>query len=1085
MKTCLSCVILGIMIGLSPCAFSQGAAPTNAMVINPGMEEGTGDAPVGWTLKGKRGKWDATRAHAGKRSLMVSRPETTENARWISAPIMVKPGTYRLSAWLRGDRVRSPDYSYGVKLYVIEMAADGKELVTSEGLGSNDIHVQENVVGYNKLRFDWTYCEKTLTFGKDTASVLLSFGINGSFGPTVGEGAWLDDVRLAPVSADTVAERPEIVLRRDIVVNRIFNGNEVDFRKAPPLHGVFRPGEAVELVIHAPEKREDTILRWAIRDGWNILLAEGTQKLTDEGARIAIGTEVASPFRWLAVEARLDDASGTWARRVVNVAVIPDLSVKTDHPFQGCGPWEPLFPLGKYLGMTVYRHDYAKPSPGITLFGLTHLPRLTQISPEQLRERIRKDSNGLSRTYWQLGNEVPMRTKTERELYRPLWTAFVDELKQVVPDARPVFGSLNVWDGATDVVAEGLFDDSAVIDLHYLSADQIRALRLMLDKKYGAGKKKIFMTEIGIGGMGTPCADQVIVGDVFKEYAAKWCAGADVLMWCNFGGHNSKIDKELKDEMEKEGGAFVYDSSWTPHGKLVAHAIMVDRLNGMKPVESKKLWISGNAWLFNAGDRWAAVLQGEQQAERSPLALKFAEPVSLSLVDSYGRTTTLAASTVHTLALSKIPVLVSWRGPVAILEPGAQAALCFTEETLNAPAGGRITVDLTAQKAGEIRLGLPKKWSCEPDVRRVEPGGKATFTVGMPQEETAPEIRLYAELADKGEVSTETWITVKRVPELQVSLSAVPVGSENGPAVKARVHNFGNSRFEGRILIRSEGTRHTQPLEAEFPLKVEAGRDAEAVMALDAAEIDLNREWGYRSGARLYAKDGHLKEEIKTTLLFRSIRRLPDDWKIDAEFDKYADQQPVQVATVENFFDNANLWKGSAEYSVQINLGYNERGLVVGYDIVNLQPFMDPDWTGNWIWKNDSYELAVARHDPVDGRLLGMVKITVAYSAKGLEVLRARIDPLHGYDGAVITDQVISAGKVSGGRTMIEMLVPWEVMGNPPHGSGIVLPVGFCGNKNVGDGAKSHQRTRVMMSWGGMLFEPSLGGGKFAPLVLE
>ncbi|MFZ2653677.1 MAG: hypothetical protein WAX69_02060 [Victivallales bacterium] len=1081
-------LVFGCLAAMPAGVHAQNLCP------NPGMEEGAGNTLTGWMLKGANGKCDETRAHSGKRSLTVSRSEPKEDTRWISAPIPATPGTYRLSGWLRGHLVRSPDYSYGVKLYVIERAADGRELKTLEGLTSESIPVQKNAVGYALLRFDWTYCEKTIVIGKETASIILSFGINGTFGPTTGEGAWLDDVRLEPVAQAAVSDKTSVI-RHDIGVRRMFKGKETEFRAAAPLHGVFRPDEPVELVVRPPEKREDARLHWIVRDGWNVALAEGTQVMTDDGMRIVIGPETARPFRWLAVEINLGDRSGLWAQRVVNIAVIPDLSAKTAHPFQGMGGATQLFPLTSYLGITEQRSDSSKPFPGLDLFTTVHDP--IKYTPEQIREKVdaMAKHGGDLYAFWQLGNEVPMWTKDARDTYRPRWAAFVDELKKVAPDVKPVFGSLNVWSGVIDAFNEGFFDDASGVDLHYSSEEQVASLRSLLDKKYGVGKKRIFMTEIGV--FGSQYGDAEIIGEMFRAYAANWCAGADAMMWCNIGGWGvNNIEQELKTEMGRETSTFVRNYSWTPAAKLVAHAIMVDTFNGMKPVESRKLWTTGHAWIFSDGDRRGMVLQGDQQTESSSLTIQFPEPTTVKVIDIYGCETTLAPASRHVLKLNKIPVVVSWRGPVAGLETAGKEACDFNSELIQAPTGGRTKVVLAGQTAGTVRLRSPENWSVEPATCRIEPGKDAQFTIGVPKDETVPGIRLYAEQLEKdGSVTGMTWTNVKRVHELEMALNAVPSTAKSGPAVRAQIHNYGEDSFEGKLRVQCEATRGERPIEADFTVTIPGGGTIEKVLPLAADDIDLNREWGYRTMAQLFAKDGRSLGETKADLLFRGIPHLADDWKIDGDLSKYAGHNPIRVEAQENFYSTVawasktpikDLWKGVEDFSTDIHLGYNEHGLIAAFDIHNRKPFMiDPDAAGALLWKNDSYEFAIARNDPETGAMLGMVKVIVAFTVKGMEVVRYRIDSLHGYDSVIITGQVKSAGKAAGDKTVIELLMPWDVLGNPPHRAGDVLPFAFCGNKYYGDAPIFSKRERIIMGWGGMCWELTLGGGEFARMTLE
>ncbi|MEI8195487.1 MAG: hypothetical protein WCI73_06225, partial [Phycisphaerae bacterium] len=172
------------------CAALSGYAQN--LCPNPGFELGKDNQPEGWTPQGAHATWEESRSHAGRHSLKVARLDPGDNSQWISVPIPVTPGQYQLSAWLRASRVQSPDYSYGLKLYVTEYDAAGKQLRRQEGVSSGKIPVEANVVGYNFLRFDWTYVENVIAVGPAATSVKLTFVIDGVYGnPPIGDGAWL------------------------------------------------------------------------------------------------------------------------------------------------------------------------------------------------------------------------------------------------------------------------------------------------------------------------------------------------------------------------------------------------------------------------------------------------------------------------------------------------------------------------------------------------------------------------------------------------------------------------------------------------------------------------------------------------------------------------------------------------------------------------------------------------------------------------------------------------------------------------------------------------------------------------------
>jgi len=1084
--------LLTFFFAVTVTGFSQNLCP------NPGMEQGKEGKPVGWTAEGADTNWEATRPHSGERALKVARPEPTRNSQWTSDAIPVTPGSYHVSGWLKGSRVLSPDPSYGVKLNLFEYDTNGRELGKSEVISSSGIPVAQNSVGYNLLRFDWTYVENVVELKPATASVKLVFSINGVFGnPPVGDGAWLDDVRFEKATKeqiDAAAQGKGGDLRHDVSVLRMLDGKPVEFRAAP-FSGVFKLDEPIELVVRAPEERPDTTLTWSVYDGWNVKLATGETPLKRDGYHLKLSPEVARPFVLLTIKCVLSSQGNPWAQRVVSVVVIPDLTSKTEHPFAAQAPDTSRFPLVRYLGVTMIREQWGRIFPEMARLGTLYPTQQdTSLTPDKVAgqvDHVMKTKLGQSLSYLEYGNEVGCFTEESRQWYLPLWKEFAKAMHEKAPGMKRVFGSLNVDTGFEALLKSGAFDEAEAVDFHYLSTDFLKSARRALDEKYGVGKKEILMTEVGI--FGSQYSQDDYPSHLFREYASLWNAGVDKLMWCHFGGWGaSNLKQELLTNGEEEGATFVRSYTSMPRFKLAAHALMVDRFNGLKPDGDIPLWNSGHAWIFSNGTKHAAVVNGDRSRAAAPAALSFDTPVSIEVTDIYGHVVTLAPSKSHVLRLSALPVIVSWVGPKMTISTTAKPSLEFSPGELSLLPGVASAVKLVASEAGEVALRLPIDWKCSPATAQSVPGQEIVFHVtaapGMPNKS----IRLYAELLSPShQTLAVTWAQASLRPPIEVTLKSRSAIDSRGAAIVASIQNSSERPVSSQVQITTTATKLDHPFHEEKPVDVAAGETVEVEFPLESSGIDTQRDSPYPATAKLVT-DGRAVAGVDTGLTFIGIRRVADDWKVDGDLAKYRDIQPIVLERLEHFHyrEDAALWKGAEDFSGKIHMAYNKEGLILAIDVTDDLHYSAPEGFGRWIWRCDSVEMVVATFDPRTAQITGTYKVTGGINAKGLDIASCVVGASAAKElSGVLTEKIPCFGKLTDKGYVVEYLIPWKYIGNPPHEPSDVLRVGFCLNdydlkdgKLIPHGLQS-EGLRSSMCWGGMLFDPTMGAKTLPPLV--
>ena len=198
-KKLLVVVLLAVVIA-SLASYGTGVSTTRAQTAlaapnlapNPSFEEGE-TSPVGWEPDPGAGVkvWDATEAHSGQRSLMITVNSSDPYgwgswAIWRSDFVPVQPNhTYRLQDWIKTQNVAwgaHIDVHYYNDQYWDIGDSDSDPLITGTQ--------------------DWTFCDSYFTTPSGTAYVKILAGIWHR--SPVYSTAWFDDVSLTCVDCTTV-----------------------------------------------------------------------------------------------------------------------------------------------------------------------------------------------------------------------------------------------------------------------------------------------------------------------------------------------------------------------------------------------------------------------------------------------------------------------------------------------------------------------------------------------------------------------------------------------------------------------------------------------------------------------------------------------------------------------------------------------------------------------------------------------------------------------------------------------------------------------------------------------------------------
>lgn len=146
--------------------------------MNPGFEQGSGSAPIGWTFN--NAIWDRTVAHSGSASARVE-PSGTYNRIYptSAASVPIETGRkYQVSAWVKNDLTSGP-----LQLRIRQVSAS-VETVRNE---------PSMTTPYGS---DWTYVTSQFTAVPGAVKAMLYFGVTAD---SVGGPVWLDDVSIEEV----------------------------------------------------------------------------------------------------------------------------------------------------------------------------------------------------------------------------------------------------------------------------------------------------------------------------------------------------------------------------------------------------------------------------------------------------------------------------------------------------------------------------------------------------------------------------------------------------------------------------------------------------------------------------------------------------------------------------------------------------------------------------------------------------------------------------------------------------------------------------------------------------------------------